>query len=171
MFLLNPSVISTHCHVEFLFFLLHPCSASRRLPRSSSTQHHQHNTINTSPSTQCHQHITKNTTPSTYNTINTTPQITIPTSPSTQHHQHTPSSTHHHPHNTIETEHLRLVLPGRCSTWSISGSFCVAGAALGAPQARFCLARAALGAPQARFAWQVQHLEHLHRGPRGSGEE
>ena len=30
-------------------------------------------------------------------------------------------------------EHLRLVLRGRCSTWSTSGLFCVAGAAFGAP--------------------------------------
>ena len=79
------------------------------------------------------------------------------------------------------SEHLRLVLRGRCSgspatsdafgrrlvlrrrrsARSTSGSFCVAGAALGAPQARFCVAAAALGAPQARFAWQVQHFEHL----------
>ena len=42
---------------------------------------------------------------------------------------------------------LRLVLRGRLSTWSTSGLFCVAGAAL--------------GAPQARFAWQVQHWKHL----------
>ena len=71
-----------------------------------------------------------------------------------------------------------------------SGSFCVAGAALGAPQVRFasyarvrrqvmtlgatsffCVAGAALGAPQVRFAWQAQHLEHLHRGLRKSGDE
>ena len=54
-------------------------------------------------------------------------------------------------------------------------SFCVAGAALGAPErsaevrrrlntvdARcFCVAGAALGGPQSHSAWQVQHLEHL----------
>ena len=30
------------------------------------------------------------------------------------------------------------------------------------------MAGAALGAPPAHFAWQAQHLEHLHRGPRKS---
>ena len=80
------------------------------------------------------------------------PHITINTTPSTQHH------------------HLSLVLRDRRSTrstfievggslatneafgrrlvlWSISGSFCVA--------------RAALGAFQALFPWQVQHWKHL----------
>ena len=78
---------SPHCHVGFLFFLLHPASSSssssRRLLRintTPSTQHHQHNTINTTPSTQHHQHNTINTTP-TQHTINTT----------------------HHQHNTINT--------------------------------------------------------------------
>ena len=110
-------------------------------------------------------------------------------------------------------EHLRLVLRGRRSIRSTSGSFCVAGAALGAPHARFawqpqhfehlhrvggspatieanrrhlvlrgkrstwstsgsfCVAGAALGAPHARFAWQAQHFEHIHRGRRKSGDE
>ena len=45
---------------------------------------------------------------------------------------------------TIDYFGRRLVLCGRRSTWSTSGSFCVAGAAL--------------GAPQAGFAWHVQHL-------------
>ena len=48
---------------------------------------------------------------------------------------------------TSDASGRRLVLRGRCNTCSTSGSFCVA-----------C---AALGAPQARFAWQAQHLEHL----------
>ena len=47
----------------------------------------------------------------------------------------------------------RLVLHGRRSTWSTSRSFCLAGAAL--------------GAPPARFAWQAQHLEHLQLVSRG----
>ena len=95
-------------------------------------------------------------------------------------------------------EHLRFVLRGRRSTWSTfievrgspatsddfgRGVVCAAGAALGAPPAgfawqahwstsgSFCVAGAALRAPQARFAWQAQHLEHLHRGPRKSGDE
>ena len=38
---------------------------------------------------------------------------------------------------TIDCFGRRLVLRGRRSTWSTSGSFCVAGAALGAPHARF----------------------------------
>ena len=41
---------------------------------------------------------------------------------------------------------------GRCSTWSTSGSFGRAGAALGAPQARFCMTGAALEASQLRIA-------------------
>ena len=79
-------------------------------------------------------------------------------------------------------EHLRLVLLGRRSTRSTSGSFCAAGATLGAPSlksaavrrrvmrlgtASFCVAGAALGAPQARFAWQAQHSEHLRLVLRG----
>ena len=40
------------------------------------------------------------------------------------------------------SEHLSVILRGRCSTWSISVSFCVAGAAL--------------GASHPHFAWQVQ---------------
>ena len=35
----------------------------------------------------------------------------------------------------------RLVLRGRRNTWSASGSFCMAGAALGASQVRFCVGR------------------------------
>ena len=54
---------------------------------------------------------------------------------------------------TIDYFGRHLVLCGRRSTWSTSGSFCVAGAAL--------------GAPPARFAWQVQHLEHLRLVLRG----
>ena len=51
-------------------------------------------------------------------------------------------------------EHLRLVLRDRRSTWSTSGSFCVAGAAL--------------GAPPAHSAWQVQHWKHLSCVLRGN---
>ena len=43
--------------------------------------------------------------------------------------------------------------------------------ALGAPQSHFAWRGAALGAPQFHFAWQVQHLEHLQRRPRKSGED
>ena len=39
--------------------------------------------------------------------------------------------------------------------------FCVAGAALGAPQVRLRGGRSTYGASPARFAWQAQHLEHL----------
>ena len=88
-------------------------------------------------------------------------------------------------------EHFRLLARGRRSTWSTSGSFCMAGAALGAPSLEvggslatsdangrrfvWCgrrnawstsgsigVAGAALGAPRACFAWQAQHSEHLH---------
>ena len=84
-----------------------------------------------------------------------------------------PPSTHHHPHNTINTQHHQHITihttPSTHNiintsstqhhqhTWSTSGSFCVASAALGAPPV--C------------FAWQAQHLEHLHRGQRKSGDE
>ena len=49
------------------------------------------------------------------------------------------------------SEHLSLILRGRRRV-----SFCVAGAAL--------------GAPQSHFPWQVQHAEHLQRGLRKSGD-
>ena len=52
---------------------------------------------------------------------------------------------------TIEYYGRRLLLRGRWSTWSTSVSFCVAGAAL--------------------VSWQVQHSEHLQRGPRKSGDD
>ena len=88
-----------------------PASASA----ASVTQHHQHNTINTTPSTKHHQHNIINTSSSTqhhqHNIINTTPStqhhshIINSTTSSTQHHQHnitnTLPSTHHHQHNTI----------------------------------------------------------------------
>ena len=51
----------------------------------------------------------------------------------------------------------RLLLRGRCNTWSSSVSFWVAGAAL--------------GASQSHLAWQVQHSEHLQRGPKKSGDD
>ena len=131
-----------------------------------STQHHQHNTTNTSSSTHHHQHDTIYTTSSTlhhlhyiikHNIINTTP--------STQHHLRNIIHTTNHQHNTNYTTPSSLIgghqshcVCGRCSSQSISVSFCVAGAALGAPQCR-------------HFAWQVQHLEHLQRGPRKSGDD
>ena len=134
----------------------------------NTTQHHQHNIINISPSTQHHQHNIINTTSSTHHhphsTINTSPSTQhhqhniMNTSPSTQHHQHniinTTSSTQHHQHNTINPSPSTTTTQHQHNT---SGSFCVAGAAL--------------GAPQVRFASQVQHLEHLHRGQRKSGDE
>ena len=155
---------------------------------AAASRHHQHITIHTAPSTKHLQHITINTTPSTTSPSTTDHQHnTINISPSTQHHQHininTSPSTQHPQQITISTSFCvlrgrrstwstfievgslatseafgrRLVLRGRCSTWGISGSFCMAGAAL--------------GAPQVRFTWQVQHLEHLHRGRRKSGDE
>ena len=68
-------------------------------------------------------------------------------------------------------EHLRFILRGKRSTWSTfiqvrkvrrqlntmdAGSFCVTGAAVGAPQAH-----SGAGTLQANFAWQLEHLEHL----------
>ena len=89
---------------------------------------------------------------------------------------------------TSEYYGRRLLLRSRarCSTWSTSGSFCVAGAPLAEPPQRsaevrrqvsamdagcFCVGGAAHGAPQACFAWQVQHLEHLQKGQRKSGNK
>ena len=51
-------------------------------------------------------------------------------------------------------------LRGRRSIWGPSGSFCVAGAALGAPWARLCC-RHSIWSRSVLFAWQVQHLEQL----------
>ena len=59
---------------------------------------------------------------------------------------------------TVEYYGRRLLLRGKCSTWT-SVSFCVAGHG------------AALGASQCHFAWQVQHSEHLQGGPRKSGDD
>ena len=48
----------------------------------------------------------------------------------------------------------------------------MAGAAFGVvPEMSFCVARAALGAPQCHFAWQVQHSEHLQGRPQKSGDD
>ena len=129
----------------FVFFLLHPAAASSASTTSSSAA---------APSTSHHQqhHLTISTS-STHNA--STPSSH---SPSTRHHQlNTPSWTQNIISLTINT-----------TSWT-SGSFCVAGAALGAPPARlllrgrgstwstsgsFCVARAAFGAPS------TQH--HLH---------
>ena len=161
---------------------------------SSSTQHHQHNIINT-PSTQHHLHNTINT-PSTqhhqHNIMNT---ITINTTSLTQHHQHRCSTWRtsvfggpqfHCAWQVQHSQHLNVILCRRCSTRSTSISFCVAIALLRARPERsaearrrlstmdagcFCVAGAALGGPQSHFAWQVQHSEHLQRGPRKSGDD
>ena len=80
------------------------------------------------------------------------------------------------------SEHLRFVLRGRCSTWStfieVGGSLATSDAfgsclVLGSRRSTwsisvsFCMAGAALGAAQVRFAWQAQHLEHLRLVLRG----
>ena len=82
------------------------------------------------------------------------------------------------------SEHLSVILRGRCSPRSTSrkvrgspatieyygpAAFARHGAALGAPQSHF--AGAALGASQCHFAWQVPPSEHLQRGPRKSGDD
>ena len=135
----------------------------------SAHHHHQHNTISTSPpSTQHHQHNTSNTSPSTQHHQLCSTQhhqpITINKTPSTQQHLHSTSGSTapRFAWQAQHLEHLRLFLRGRRSTWS---TFIEAAEVwrrvmlLGA--ASFCVAGAALGAPQARFAWQAQHLEHL----------
>ena len=72
-------------------------------------------------------------------------------------------------------EHLRLILRGKCSTWSTSREVCgiqYCGRRLRlrgrhstwSTSVSCCVAGAALGAPQSHFPWQVQHAE-LHRGP------
>ena len=71
------------------------------LPFCTSTHHHVHNTMYTTPSTLQFQHNTIYTTWS--NTTSST--HTIYTTPSTQ----------HHPHNPIYTTSSHT---GRCSTWS-----------------------------------------------------
>ena len=90
---------------------------------------------------------------------------------------------------TIEYYGRRLLLRGRCSsledlsfilrgTQITSFSFCVAGAALGAPPERskvrrrlstmeacsFCVAGAAFGGPQSHFAWHSDHVILILRG-------
>ena len=136
-----------------------------RRATSSTMQHHQqHNTTNTTSSTQ-YPHDTINTTPPTqhhqHNIINTTPSTQhhqhniINTTPSTQHHQHntisTTPSTQHQQHNTINTSsstrhHLHNIISTTPSTLHHEKQ------------------------PQCHFAWQVQHSEHLQRGPRKSGD-
>ena len=69
---------------------------------------------------------------------------------------------------TRHLEHLRLVLRGRRSIWStfieVRGSPATSD---DFGRCSFCVAGAALGAPQVRFAWQAQHLEHLKLVLRG----
>ena len=190
-FLLHPAASSSDASSS---------TASSAIINTSSSTHHLHNIINTTPSTlhhqkQHHQHNIINTTPSRQHHQHNT----IINTPSTQHHQHytiyTAGAALGAPQcgkcsmrstsievcgspATIEYCGGRLRLRGRHSTWSTSVSFCVAGAARGAPAERersaevrrrlstvdagcVCVAGAALGAPQSHFAWQAQHLEHL----------
>ena len=121
-----------HQKVAFFSPTLLPCGFFVFLAPSSTRHNH---TTNTTPSTQHLQHYTiyiKNniikTTSNLHNTINTT------------------LSTLHHPtqHHQVSLEDLgappesisSVLLRGRRSTRSISVSFCVAGAALGAPPER-----------------------------------
>ena len=125
----SDSFYSPHCHVWFLFSLLHPAASSsaaynitnttssllrilhyninNNIINTTSSTHHLHNTINTTPSTLYHQKQHHQ-----HNIINTTP--------SRQHHQHntinTSSSTQHHQHNTINTE-----VRGRNLFWKVTG--------------------------------------------------
>ena len=140
---------------------------------TSSTLHHLHyiikkniinNTINTTPSTQHHQHIIINTTqhyqhrgPGKSARLNTVDACCVCVAGAALRASHFAWQAQH-------LEHLSLILRGRRSTWSTSVSFCVAGAARGAPPERSAEARRGLsnfcGTPAA-FAWQAQHLEHL----------
>ena len=62
-----------------------------------------------------------------------------------------------------------LLLFGRCKQ---DGSAQLEHEGLGAMDVGcFCVAGAALGAPQFDFAWQVQHSEQLQGGPRKSGDD
>ena len=139
-----------------------PHQQQHTINTTTSTQQHQHNTINTTSSAQHHQHITATLSP--HNIINKTPSTQhhqhITATPSTQHHQHIPINTspstdphqhisintqHHqhitttHHHNTISTWSILIEVSGRPATSETmdAGCFCMAGAALGASQARF----------------------------------
>ena len=68
-------------------------------------------------------------------------------------------------------EHLRVVLRVRRSTWSTFIEVGGSPATRAANGSTCCVAGETLGALHAPFAWQVQHFEHLHKGPRKSGDE
>ena len=148
------------------------CLGGDTIKTTPSSTHHLHNIINTTPSTlhhqkEHHQHDTIKTTPSTQHhkhiIINTT-----------QHYQHrglgksarlntvdarcvcvagaalrAPQS--HFAWQAQHLEHLSLILRGRCSTWSTSVSFCVAGAARGAPPERSAEVRRRLSTVMGSF--------------------
>ena len=188
----NPGFFPTLPCGVFRFSCSIPPAASSSSAATSSTSHHQQHplTINNiiSPSTTSshHQHIIINTTHHQH------------TTPSPQHHEHIIITTHHHQHNilniTPSTQHQPKIMN------TTSGSFCMAGAALGAPaievrgslatsddfgrrlvlrgmrstwstSGSFCVAGAALGAPQDRFAWQGQHSEHLSYGSPATSDD
>ena len=68
---------------------------------------------------------------------------------------------------TIEYYGRRLLLRGRCSTWRTSVFILRGKCSTWRTSVSFCVAGAALGAPQSHFAWQVQHSEHLSLISRG----
>ena len=121
-------VARSQAHVKWITDnLVNWVKQKRLVTISQLAKLHHHNTIITTPSTQHHPHNTIHTTSSTHHhqqhTINTTPSIQHITTPSTQQH-HQPTVTYTAPQ---AQQHLRR------STWNTSGSFCAAGAALGAP--------------------------------------
>ena len=62
-------------------------------------------------------------------------------------------------------QHLQLVFRGKCSTWSTSGSFCVAGAALEASQlriARHFFRSQTIHTTPSTLRHQTQHHQHTH---------
>ena len=142
-----------------------PPAASSTINTTPSTQHHQHNTINT-------QHH-RSTWSTSVSFCVAGAALGAPQACFAWQAQHFIELSENPA--TSDDFGRRVVLRGRRSTWSTSGSFCMAGAALGAPQvvlrgrrwstsSSSSVAGAALGAPQARFARQAQHLEHLRLG-------
>ena len=164
---------TTHRHHQHIIINTSPSSPPHQQTTSShspSTQHHEHNIIISTPSTQHHQHNIMNTTSSDQHHQHNT----IKTPSSTHHHhhhhqqqQHSTSSTQHHQHNIIyttpskptpSTEHHQHIIINTSSPTTHQ-------------QHNTINTPSTQNHDQARFAWQAHHLEHLHRGPRKSGDK
>ena len=183
---------STQHHQHIIIIIINTTSSSS----SSSKQHHQHNTINTkvrgSPATIecCGRRLRLRGRRSTWSTSVSFCVAGAARGAHPERSAEVPRRLSTVGTGCVCVAGTALGAPqshfGRSSTWSTSVSFCVAGAARGAPPERsaevrrrlsivgagcFCVAGAALGASPSHFAWQVQHAEHLQRGPRKSGDD